>query len=180
MSFLADFHAKTSAQMELVRASKENVLDYGPKWLESSVRFDLSSSVWKIHHDSEEKVLPWSSVILPKWGMAVNGFVYQHPMALRPIQEIASGLWPTVKSTIRSDCPSERLRHSPDLVSVIKTRPLPNGSTPPQDGSLNPEWVEWFMGWPIGWTELKPLAMDKFREWRQQHSPCSKQIEKSS
>jgi hypothetical protein len=22
-------------------------------------------------------------------------------------------------------------------------------------GQLNPEWVEWLMGWPIGWTELK-------------------------
>jgi hypothetical protein len=40
-------------------------------------------------------------------------------------------------------------------------------------GQLNPEWVEWLMGWPIGWTELKPLEMDKFREWQQQHSPFS-------
>lgn len=37
-------------------------------------------------------------------------------------------------------------------------------------GQLNPAWVEWLMGWPIGWTELKPLAMDKFREWQRQHS----------
>tara|TARA_R110000824_G_C14789383_1_gene633044 strand:+ start:215 stop:502 length:288 start_codon:yes stop_codon:yes gene_type:complete len=22
-------------------------------------------------------------------------------------------------------------------------------------GSLNPEWVEWLMGYPIGWTDLK-------------------------
>ncbi len=36
-------------------------------------------------------------------------------------------------------------------------------------GQLNPTWVEWLMGWPIGWTELKPLAMDKFHEWQQQH-----------
>lgn len=36
-------------------------------------------------------------------------------------------------------------------------------------GLLNPDWVEWLMGWPIGWTELKPLAMDKFHEWQQQH-----------
>jgi len=28
-------------------------------------------------------------------------------------------------------------------------------------GSLNPTWVEWLMGWPLGWTDLKPLAMDK-------------------
>lgn len=39
-------------------------------------------------------------------------------------------------------------------------------------GQLNPTWVEWLMGWPIGWTDLKPLAMDKFREWRQQHGKC--------
>lgn len=36
-------------------------------------------------------------------------------------------------------------------------------------GLLNPSWVEWLMGWPIGWTELKPLAMDKFHEWQRQH-----------
>ena len=32
-------------------------------------------------------------------------------------------------------------------------------------GQLNPTWVEWLMGWPLGWSELKPLAMDK--------SPCA-------
>jgi len=37
-------------------------------------------------------------------------------------------------------------------------------------GQLNPPWVEWLMGWPIGWTDLKPLGMDKFRSWQQQHS----------
>ncbi len=36
-------------------------------------------------------------------------------------------------------------------------------------GPLNPDWVEWLMGWPIGWTALQPLATDKFREWQQQH-----------
>jgi hypothetical protein len=40
-------------------------------------------------------------------------------------------------------------------------------------GQLNPEWVEWLMGWPIGHTALKPLATDRYQEWRQQHSPCS-------
>lgn len=37
-------------------------------------------------------------------------------------------------------------------------------------GQLNPTWVEWLMGWPLEWTALKPLATDKFRQWRQQHS----------
>jgi DNA (cytosine-5)-methyltransferase 1 len=29
-------------------------------------------------------------------------------------------------------------------------------------GKLNPTWVEWLMGWPLEWTDLKPLEMDKF------------------
>jgi hypothetical protein len=31
----------------------------------------------------------------------------------------------------------------------------------PTSGQLNPTWVEWLMGWPLGWTDLKPLEMDK-------------------
>ncbi len=32
-------------------------------------------------------------------------------------------------------------------------------------GKLNPNWVEWLMGWPIGWTDLKPLETGKFQSW---------------
>ena len=35
---------------------------------------------------------------------------------------------------------------------------------------LNPSWVEWLMGWPIGLTDLKPLVTDKFRNVQQWHS----------
>ena len=30
-------------------------------------------------------------------------------------------------------------------------------------GSLNPTWVEWLMGWPLGWSDCAPLATDKYR-----------------
>lgn len=33
------------------------------------------------------------------------------------------------------------------------------------NGALNPEWVEWLMGWPLGWTDLKPLATVRFQTW---------------
>jgi hypothetical protein len=32
-------------------------------------------------------------------------------------------------------------------------------------GTLNPDWCEWFMGWPIGWTASEPLATDRFQQW---------------
>ena len=34
---------------------------------------------------------------------------------------------------------------------------------------FDPNWLEWYMGWPIGWTALKPLGMDKFQKWKEQH-----------
>ena len=36
-------------------------------------------------------------------------------------------------------------------------------------GTLNPTWVEWLMGWPLGWTDLKPLEMDKSLYVQQLH-----------
>lgn len=46
-----------------------------------------------------------------------------------------------------------------------------NGQIGPEEvhGALNPDWVEWLMGWPIGWTDLKPLEMERFRQWLRQH-----------
>lgn len=40
-------------------------------------------------------------------------------------------------------------------------------------GSLNPEWVEWLMGWPLGWTDLRPLETDKFQQWLRSHGEYS-------
>ena len=42
-------------------------------------------------------------------------------------------------------------------------------SVHPTSGQLNPTWVEWLMGWPQGWTDLKPLEMDKSHCVQQQH-----------
>jgi len=42
-------------------------------------------------------------------------------------------------------------------------------SVDPNSGQLNPTWVEWLMGWPLGWTDLKPLEMDKSLCALQQH-----------
>lgn len=34
-------------------------------------------------------------------------------------------------------------------------------------GYLNPDWVEWLMGWPIGWTRGGELSPQEFQEWEQ-------------
>lgn len=42
-------------------------------------------------------------------------------------------------------------------------------------GQLNPNWVEWLMGFPIGWTELDALGMQLFRKSQKYlHKPLKK------
>lgn len=41
--------------------------------------------------------------------------------------------------------------------------------TATRNGQLNPDWVEWLMGWPIGWTGLGRLGTDRFQQWLRQH-----------
>ena len=59
-------------------------------------------------------------------------------------------LWPTPVARMHKDAgsPSEYKRNEIPLAAQA-------------GGPLNPEWVEWLMGWPLGWTDLKPLEMDK-------------------
>jgi hypothetical protein len=54
----------------------------------------------------------------------------------------------------------ERLGHALPLSSAI-------------GGQLNPPWTEWLMGWPIGWTDLRPLETDRFHKWPNSHSEPS-------
>lgn len=39
-------------------------------------------------------------------------------------------------------------------------------------GVPHPEFVEELMGWPIGWTDLRPLATARFRLWLRRHGGC--------
>ena len=43
-------------------------------------------------------------------------------------------------------------------------------------GSLNPDWVEWLMNWPVGWTRLKDFSVSQLLYWdfatiQNQHLP---------
>jgi hypothetical protein len=64
------------------------------------------------------------------------------------------------------------------LCHAVRMKPTQEVPTPQHGGSLNPVWVEWLMGWPLGWTDLRPLAMDKFHSWQQQLLNCSPENKK--
>jgi hypothetical protein len=96
---------------------------------------------------------------------------------------------PTCHNSNEKESPSEFKRDSPGLGTVVLWFPTPqasdnkdrgNMSNPSvqrrikigkqislsqsvdrNSGLLNPTWVEWLMGWPLEWTDLKPLGTDK-------------------
>jgi len=53
-------------------------------------------------------------------------------------------------------------------------------NTPPLNavvgGALNPVWVEWLMGWPLGWTDCGASETARFRSWLRRLSGCLKSI----
>ena len=64
---------------------------------------------------------------------------------------------PTARDWKSGTGAQERPGHAPHLSSQI-------------GGQLNPDWVEWLMGWPIGWTACEPLETGKSQQWPLWHS----------
>jgi hypothetical protein len=149
--FRAAFPAKISAQPGRETGLTGNGLDCGWKWHESSVKYDLALRLWKTRQcsllgDSEPYSETW-----PRWGTMRNGECWERQRWARITRETGSGFWPT--PTASED--HYRLQGNSQQSKSLGAMAARSG------GPLNPEWVEWLMGWPLGWTDLRPLETDK-------------------
>jgi len=141
----------------------ESVQECGKKWPGLLAKYDPNSHLWRTVQCSLLEDLNESLQTLPRWGMTVNGELYLLPTSVQNINEKEFGSWPTPNAWDGKRGPrsAENLatkKHQISLVTAVKhslTTDYQNG------GQLNPTWVEWLMGWPLGWTDLKPLEMDK-------------------
>jgi hypothetical protein len=81
-------------------------------------------------------------------------------------------LQPWQKSQIWIGTPTASMKERSKRFKGIKKVPTPKEFVKTEEtfgGALNPMWVEWLMGWPLGWTDLKPLETDKFQRWLDEH-----------
>ena len=80
-------------------------------------------------------------------------------------QQVKARMWPTptAHNAKEQDSASEAKLNTPTLCHQAR------GGDKTQPKHLNPVWIEWLMGWPLGWTDLKPLATDKFQSWLHSH-----------
>jgi hypothetical protein len=77
-------------------------------------------------------------------------------------------MWPTPQASDNRDRGNMSNPSIQRRVAIGKQIML-SQSVHPTSGNLNPPFPEWLMGWPLGWTDLKPLATDKSLCAPQQH-----------
>jgi hypothetical protein len=197
MSYLAASRAKTLALPEKAQESTESDQACGPTWRGSLARFDPATSSWRTAQPSLLEDLGESSVIWPRSGMTAGGQCWELSTSAPRINVTASGLWRTpqaqdgmrgaYKSKERLDAHLNR-GHQLGLANQVAHRhiwPTPtahnakeggfpsehNRNTPTLSaqagGSLNPDWVEWLMNWPITWSSFNAVNQEKFQRWQE-------------
>jgi hypothetical protein len=160
-----DSHAKTLVPQEGAMGLTGASPSFGMKWLGLLAKWSQDLCLWKTPQCSLLEGLDEFSGTWPRWGLMQNGECSELSMQGLRISESASGFWPTptCHNAKEQDSPAESKRKTPTLCHVAR------GGDQTLPRHLNPEWVEWLMGWPLGWTDLKPLETDKFQQWQQKH-----------
>ena len=180
MLFMVDSHARTSVMQDLEEAWKESEVDYSTNCVEWSKKLRPNSSSSKTYLQYVLADFELFSENLPIWGMTVDGLVYL-PKKLEPRTYVNDGsCWPTPTASERSGTnPNTGKGHTlSKTVRLIEMNMPPNVSIEEykakykerKPGRLNPVWVGWLMGVPLGWSELKPWVMEWYRNKREKHS----------
>jgi hypothetical protein len=179
--------------------STGNGAAFGLRWPGSFARFDPASSSWKTAQCSLLEGLAEFSGTWPRWGSMLDGECWAQTMPALRTSERGSGYWPTPCRDDHThsgrDLRNRLIKGSQiTLQDAVRLWPTPTAVTDtggaalckwggsgaraklrtmvtPEElnGSLNPQWVAWLMGWPIEWTSLEPLGTDKFQAWLRWH-----------
>lgn len=187
MSFLEDFPARTSAAPAIEQGSREPDPDCGRSSRGWFAKLSPTKSEWKTPQTSLLGDSELFSETWPRWGSMRNGVCYLRPI-LTPIicGSVSGSLLPTltVNGNYNKPYPGKKsgygLATAVAMLPTLTTIGLNGGSNsrratakrgdpPTHIGPLNPDWCEWFMGFPIGWTVSTALETHKFQEWRRQH-----------
>jgi len=174
MSYLEAFHARTSQSQGGGLELMETEVECGEKWHGSFTKYSPDLRLWKTHQcslleDSEQFLETW-----PTWGLMRDGECWEQQTLEQTTRGTEYGLlqkWPTPdascgqRGTQPHWTPKRKSGHSAQYTINQAVRDMDQSS----GGKLNPVWLEWVMGWPMGWTDVKPLVMDKSLFVQQQH-----------
>ena len=179
---LEGFLVPTYRAQEEEQDLTENNPVFGPKCGGLLARFDPDTSSLKtpqclLFEEGQE-----SLVTLPNWGSMQDGELWEHTIPAHLTSGTGFGFLATPTAKANQLSPSmikhpgcrawsptptanEDAAGTPDgkMQQMLGNHPGIRGTTQKEwdGGTLNPNWVEWLMGWPIGWTDLEQLVTGK-------------------
>lgn len=197
-SSTADSRAKTSASLALAQVWTESEAAFSSRSCDLQMRFSRYSCSWKTSLGFDSTPTEFSQS-WPRAGTMRDGCISRLLTSERRTSVNDGGvLLPTPTSSRnggynQSDSPNAAIRPSLEMMAAKNLWPTPQardgdkrrGAPGPstslhlsaaallssQDGGqLNPTWVEWLMGYPIGWTVLPSWATRSFRNKRERRS----------
>ena len=142
----------------------------GRSWLPLLKTYGLDGSLGKMCEGlltsrwaSSAAFLTWKAS-----GTAPSHLLFQLAVSTPRTDATASGLWPTPtgqdNAQVRGRGKTIGTKRGTTLGGAVRMWPTPAaiddmGGRQATTGQLNPTWVEWLMGFPTGWTDLKPSEM---------------------
>ena len=169
MSSAPGSHAHPSVSLESERLETQT-RTCGLRPSASFAKYDQSTSCWRTYQASllspTGTFTPYSET-WPRAGMTVDGIAYPRQPLAPIIKETASGLLPTITAQTYGT------NQGGAAGRVGKVRMSLQSMAAQRGGRLSPSFVERMMNWPVGWTDLEPLAMDKYQQWYASHGECS-------
>lgn len=106
----------------------------------------------------------------PSWGLMLDGACWEQLTLAPPTGENVCGLLPTPTSTdFKGSTPYQVQRRQNKGNGLTLREWLAKYIDAPETVYPHPGLLEKVQGWPIGWTELKPLETAKFHKWLKQH-----------
>lgn len=170
--YLVAFHARTSVSQVQAPDWRERAAASGLNSVASWAKFDPVSCSLKTAQLSLLEDSPSFLPTLPQSGLMLDGRCYQLDSLAPATSVTAPGSLPTPLKSWGRRGPG--LSNNLDNLRCSLGTTLASLAIVKACGWRWPaSFVEWMMGWPTQWSALKPLEMDKFRQWERLHGKYS-------
>ena len=160
-SSAADSHASLGVSPGSSEAQKMTAIS-GRSWLPLLKGYGLGGSLGKMceallmnRWASSAAFLTWKAS-----DTAPSHLLFQLAPSMPRTDETGSGLWPTPTTRDHKDTGDSIMDGTVPVNGLLGRAVSPSR----EHGSLNPMWVEWLMGFPTGWTDLKPSETPSSRK----------------
>lgn len=160
--------ARTSVLQAQAQALTESEAECGPTWRGSLAKYDPALRMWRtaqcsLLEDSAEFLETW-----PNTGMTADGQCWELALSAPPTAANESGWWPTPqRSDYKGASSGSKFDSRARQFRIWSKGQNVTGAIYP-----NPTAYEGLMGWPLGWTDLKPLGTDRCPDAQPQLSAC--------